>query len=95
MSHYCYIIYSANLDSYYVGETEDLQERLKQHCEGFYSQSFTKRATDWELFLSVKCKDRVHARKIESHIKRMKTKKYLFHLKTYPEILDRLYALYL
>ncbi len=91
MSHYCYILYSADLNSFYVGETEDLDERLSQHRAGFYKQSYTKRASDWEVWLSIECKDRVQARKIESYIKGMKSKKYLMELKANPE-LQRLFC---
>ena len=35
MNLYCYIIYSKKLNKFYIGETEDVQERLKLHISGF------------------------------------------------------------
>ena len=50
---YCvYIIYSIKLDKFYVGETSDFKNRLEEHKTGFYKNSFTAKAQDWELFLS-------------------------------------------
>ena len=54
------------------------------------TNSFTKIAEDWELFLKIECKDIFEARKIERHIKKMKSKKYLENLKKYPEIIKKL-----
>lgn len=89
-----YILYSQSIDSYYVGETTDLDDRLEQHNTGFYSTSFTKKASDWSLFFDIKCDSRVQARKIEAHIKKMKSKKYIQNLKKYPEITKKLKSKY-
>jgi putative endonuclease len=53
MVHICYIIYSKTIDSYYVGETSDIETRLEQHNNGFFESSFTRRANDWELFVRI------------------------------------------
>ncbi|MGM0504901.1 MAG: GIY-YIG nuclease family protein, partial [Bacteroidota bacterium] len=37
MNYYCYILYSKRLDKYYVGETQELEERLRLHHSGFFS----------------------------------------------------------
>jgi putative endonuclease len=88
---YCvYILYSELLNSYYVGETEDITERLIQHNTGFYNSAFTRKANDWKLFYVLECKSRIQSRKIETHIKQMKSKKYFQNLKKYPEIALRL-----
>ena len=69
---YCvYIIYSINLDKYYVGETSDFRNRLEEHRIGFYKNSFTSKAKDWELFFKLNCKSKSQAIKIEKQIKRM------------------------
>jgi putative endonuclease len=68
---YCvYIIYSKNLDSYYVGETLDFIVRLDEHNAGKYQGSYTTKAKDWELFYRLDCPSREVARKIENHIKK-------------------------
>jgi len=88
---YCvYILYSDSLDSYYVGETVDLENRILEHNTSFYKKSYTSKIKDWKLFLLIECKDRIQARKIETHIKKMKSKKYFIDIKKYPEIIEKL-----
>jgi len=79
---------------YYVGETIDLEERIVQHNMGFYNLAFTRVTNDWELFHSIECKSRITARKIEAHIKQMKSQKYIKDLKKYPEITLKLIKKY-
>jgi putative endonuclease len=90
MEHCCYIIFSPSHKKYYVGETEDFRLRLIQHNKGFYEDSYTKNVCDWEEYLIIECSNRTTARKIESHIKSMKSRKYYEDLKKYPEIIERL-----
>ena len=89
-----YILYSEILSSYYIGETEDLRNRIDQHNLGFYVSAFTKKANDWKLYYFIKCSSRSQARRIEAHIKRMKSKKYLKDLKRFPEITLKLKSKY-
>jgi len=65
-----YILFPKAIDSYYVGETIDLDERLEQHNAGFYEIAFTKQSSDWTLFYAIYCDNRSQARKIETHIKK-------------------------
>ena len=85
-----YVLYSALLDSYYVGQSQDISTRLAWHIDKVFVRNFTKRAADWVLFLLIECKSRKQAVDIELHIKRMKSRKYLENLKRYPEIIERL-----
>jgi putative endonuclease len=78
--HFVYIIYSATTDKYYVGETVDIDLRLQQHHQSFFKGASTTFAKDWELKLLIKLKDRLEARKIESYIKAMKSKKFIEQL---------------
>ncbi|MHC1706963.1 MAG: GIY-YIG nuclease family protein [Bacteroidales bacterium] len=88
--HKVYIIYSGTLDRYYIGQTQDLERRVAQHNEGFYKDSFTTRSKDWELYFQIECASRKQAIAIELHIKRMKSRRYLENLKTYPELSEKL-----
>ncbi|MGW9684846.1 GIY-YIG nuclease family protein [Flagellimonas sp. 2504JD1-5] len=85
-----YIIFSEKLGKYYVGETIDVRLRLNQHNTGYFDKSFTSSVTDWSLFLVFECESRKQARKIETHIKNMKSKKYIENLKKYPEMIFKL-----
>jgi putative endonuclease len=90
MSHFVYIIYSQSVDKFYVGETVNVQERIKQHNSGVYKNASSKIATDWNLFLKIECKSRTQALQIERHIKKMKSRKYLENLKKFPEMRTKL-----
>ena len=86
----CYILHSLKLDSFYVGESDNVSERLKQHNSGFYQGSFTAQTTDWTIFVVLDCNDRAHARRVERHIKAMKSKEYIRNLHRYPEMREKL-----
>ena len=92
-----YIIHSPSIDRYYIGSTtEELAKRLMAHNSGKYgSKSFTSRAKDWELYYSIDCVSKSQALKIEQHIKRMKSRKYIENLKTYDEIGTKLKSMYI
>ena len=85
--HYCYIIYSPSLDKYYVGETVDLTLRISQHNAATFKGAFTTIASDWELYLEIPCLDINEARKFESFIKRMKSRKFIQLIKNDKSIL--------
>jgi putative endonuclease len=85
---YCYVIYSENTDTYYIGKTTNLPEkRLIMHLTDFYEKrKFTKIADDWKIYWTIECKSIEIAGRIEKHLKNMKSRKYLENLKKNPEI---------
>ena len=89
-----YILYSAAIDSFYIGSTQDMEQRFNKHITGFYPNGFTSKAKDWVIFMRIDCETMAQARSIEAHIKRMKSRKYLHDLKQYPEIAENLVNLY-
>jgi putative endonuclease len=93
---YCYIIYSQKLNRFYTGSTIlSPEKRLERHNNNYYgNKKFTANANDWKLFYSIKCTSLKQAKNIETHIKRMKSKKYIRNLKIYPEITERLLQKY-
>jgi len=74
-------LFSKKVNSYYIGETSDLANRLQWHNIGEFKKAHTKVADNWEVFLIISCKDRIQARKIEKHIKTMKSNICLQNLK--------------
>ena len=45
-----YAIYNADSNKIYIGQTEDLKERLRAHADGRFKQSFTAKNTGkWSL----------------------------------------------
>ncbi len=89
---YCYILHSNSLDRFYTGITILTPgTRLKRHLEKYYGNTkFTAKADDWHLFFFFECKSEKQARKIEQHIKKMKSKKYIQNLKKYPQMTKRI-----
>ena len=83
---YIYILYSKNIDAFYIGQTIDLNKRILEHNSKYYDNTFTAKANDWILYYSMECDSRKQAILIESHIKRMKNRKYYESLKIHPDI---------
>ncbi len=81
-----YILFSPKFNKFYVGSCLDLEQRLLDHKNKTYSNSYTKITDDWELFFELNELDYASARKIETYIKSMKSKKYIENLKKYPEM---------
>ena len=90
------MLHSNTLNRYYIGSTILLpDERLKRHLEEYYGSSkFTAKVSDWTIFFTIECETLAQAKKIESHIKRMKSKRYIENLIKYPEISLRLLEKY-
>lgn len=88
--HFVYIIYSQSKETYYIGETSDIQTRIQWHNLAQFKNSHTKISNDWTLFYSIECIDISQARRIERHIKNMKSKTYILNLKKYSEISEKL-----
>jgi len=88
----CYILYSKTLGSFYVGFSSKVAAiRCEKHNIQYYgSQKFTAKAKDWQVLLEIPCVTLYQAKKIESHIKKMKSKVYIQNLKKYPEMVSRL-----
>jgi putative endonuclease len=89
-----YIIYSKNLDKYYVGQTIDVERRIKEHNTGFYKSAYTSKTNDWVLYFFIECTSKSQGIKLEAHIKRMKSRKYYEDIKRYPEISEKLLLKY-
>ena len=70
-----YIIYSSGLDKYYVGQTENLEDRLFRHNNS--GSKSTKSARDWVLSHVEVFETRIEAVKREQQIKKKKSRKYV------------------
>lgn len=75
---------------------ENVELRLEQHNQGFYEKnSFTKKGQPWELVFQLECKTKTQAQKIEKHMKKKKSKKYIQNFILYKEIQEKLLCQYL
>ena len=89
--NYCvYILYSSKTEGYYIGETHEITQRMNFHNDASINSNSTKRGIPWELYFQIPVKNRIQARKIESHIKRMKSKVYIENLKKYSGMSEKL-----
>jgi len=92
---FVYILYSKSLDSFYIGSTTlAVEVRLDNHNTLYYENKFTSKGVPWELFYYLETESREVAEEIERHIKRMKSRKYIMNLKTYPEMGQKLKSKY-
>lgn len=86
-----YILYSVSTDNYYTGfTTESVDVRIERHNSEYYDNKYTSIGRPWTLFLQIECATQDEARKIEAHIKKMKSRIYIENLKRYPEMMDKL-----
>ncbi len=89
-----YILFSEELNRYYVGSCIDISERFSEHLDGKYMDSYTAKAGDWILYYALSGLQYKQARLIENHIKKMKSRQYIENLKKYSEISKKLIELY-
>ena len=68
-----YIIFSKNLDKYYIGHTTDLQQRLVKHLSNH--KGFTGRTNDWVIVYQEIFDSKEQAYKREREIKNWKSRK--------------------
>ena len=85
-----YIFFSKALNRFYIGSCANLDLRLDQHLNKIFTNSFTVKANDWTLYLSVDNLSYKQARSLEIHIKKMKSIIYIKNLKKYPEMILKL-----
>jgi putative endonuclease len=75
MSFYVYILYSTSLNQYYIGHTENLQDRIFRHTNS--GSKSTKKANDWIVKYTEQFESRKEAMERELEIKKKKSKKYI------------------
>ena len=91
---FVYILYSEKISKYYIGNTHDIDLRIERHNTCYYENKWSAKGKPWKLYFSIECKDSTQARKVENHIKKMKSKKYIENLPKYPEITEKLLEKY-
>jgi len=74
--YFVYIIYSEKTDQFYVGSSQNVEERVRRHNAG-HSRS-TKGKAPWKLVKSIALKTRSEAMQLENKIKGRGIKRYLY-----------------
>ncbi len=75
---YCYILYSERIDSFYVGSTSNLENRIQRHNSG--RSTYTKKGIPWKVVYAKEYPTKAEAYRAEMHIKAQKSRKYIEHL---------------
>lgn len=68
--YYLYILHSNDLNKFYIGSTQNIQERLQRHLSG--RSKYTSKAKDWVLMYSEEYQTRALALKREKQLKNWK-----------------------
>ena len=74
-----YILYSPSVNSYYIGHTQKLQDRIENYHNAGRSL-FTKRGIPWKLVYSESFVNRAQAMEREREIKSRKSRRYIERL---------------
>ncbi|MCP9199652.1 GIY-YIG nuclease family protein [Gramella sp. GC03-9] len=88
--HYLYILFSEKINRFYVGETNDVEFRIKLHNDHHFKSSFTNAANDWKVALKFETACKEEALYLEKFLKRMKSKKFIEKVIEEPSILQDL-----
>ena len=83
MPFFVYILYSAALDQYYVGYSEDLDDRSFRHTNS--GSKATKKAKDWKVVYTEIFDTRSEAYNREIGIKKKKSRNYIEWLISHPD----------
>ena len=75
MRYKVYVLYSEILGQYYVGSTQDIEERINRHNTG--RSKFTSRGIPWKLVRYFECGTRADAVQLERKIKSRGIRRYL------------------
>ncbi len=72
---FTYILFSENLNKYYIGACVNLERRLYEHNIG--RSKFTSTGIPWKIAYTEEYPTLIEAKKRERQIKNMKSKKYI------------------
>ncbi len=72
---FVYILFSEKSSRYYVGQTSDIEKRLKRHNQGLVPS--TKYGMPWKIVLQIEVETRSGAMHLESKIKKRGAKRFI------------------
>lgn len=72
---FVYILYSTEYDKYYIGHTNDIERRIKEHNSD--RAGWTKPYQPWKIVHEEACTDRSTAVEKEKYLKSLKNKERL------------------
>jgi putative endonuclease len=83
LNYFVYIIYSAGTDTFYRGQTSNIEDRLRRHNAG--REKFASRGTPWELVWCTEKDTRSEALLLERKLKNMSRDKLIKFMHRYKE----------
>lgn len=75
---FTYILYSKARDKFYIGASENPEERLKKHNNK--NKGFTNQSQDWKIVFTQSFPTKSEALDYERKIKKWKSRKKILHL---------------
>ena len=78
---FVYIIYSPTFDRFYIGQTQDFENRLERHNSG--TETATKAYRPWELVLTIQKDTRSEAVILERKLKNLSRERLLIFIEKY------------
>ena len=69
MPYYVYILYSEKFDKFYIGQTNDISDRINRHNSG--NEKATKPFIPWEMIWVVSKETRSEAMILEKKLKNL------------------------
>jgi putative endonuclease len=86
MNEFLYYLYSEKLGKHYIGKTDNLERRFKEHSNG--EEKFTKTGVPWKLVGYIQG-TRAEIDSLEYKLKKAKNPKYVrWYIKKYGIILE-------
>ena len=76
MKFFVYILFSSSLQKFYVGSTESVEKRIKEHNRG--KSNFTSKGIPWEVIKIFELESRAESVQLERKIKKRGIARYLF-----------------
>ncbi len=75
MNFFVYYLYSQSLKKHYIGKTDNIQRRLKEHNNE--EEIYTKKGAPWQLIGYIECETSLIACHLEKKLKNAKNSKYV------------------
>jgi putative endonuclease len=69
MTYYVYILYSSTFDKYYIGQTDNLIDRVTRHNRGY--ETFTSKFRPWQVAWHTQKATRSDALALERKLKNL------------------------
>ncbi|MDX1653147.1 MAG: GIY-YIG nuclease family protein [Brumimicrobium sp.] len=81
MKYYTYILKSLEHDQFYIGQTDNIENRLKRHNDGY--EKYTRKFRPWKVVLTIEKNSRSEAIILERKLKNLGSERLLQFIEKY------------